>query len=155
MSDTSLIKPPRVAVASEASVNHKIVGPTRTDGKPATVPKTPLVDHQRRAGQYGAPIGVQINRRGEAPVTKLATQTITVLRGTLSSLLRFCRAEGARGAAAAVVDVIDLVTTIENGGSIADLAPAPAPVPVLAPTPTPVLASDSTPTPTPANSTTP
>lgn len=121
MSEMNLIKPPKIGVAAEASAGHRMIGPAKTDGaKAAPEPKTPLVSGQRRAGQFGAAPGIQINRRGEAPVTKLAPQTIQVLRSTLSSVAKFCRQEKATRASNVVAQMTALVNAIAAGESIAD-----------------------------------
>lgn len=127
MSDTTMIKPPRIGVSAEGSAASRIVGPQRTDNRPVTAAKSITAPNLRRAGgSFGAPQGVQINRRGETPVTKLAPQTITILTSTLGNLLRFCAGpDGGARAAAAVAQVQAIVRAIANGESIADPPASP------------------------------
>lgn len=156
MSEMNLIKPPKIGVSAEASAGHRMIGPARTDGaKAPPAPKAPLVSGQRRAGgSFGAAPGIQINRRGEAPVTKLAPQTLQVLRSTLAGVRKFCLQEGGKRAAQLTAQMQDLVEAIAAGESVADPAPAPAPAPPPAPVPVkvaapmqaPVLATPATPT---------
>lgn len=157
MSEMNLIKPPKIGVAAEASAGHRMIGPAKTDGaKAAPEPKTPLVSGQRRAGQFGAAPGIQINRRGEAPVTKLAPQTIQVLRSTLSSVAKFCRQEKATQASNVVAQMTALINAIAAGESIADpvqptqQAPKAA-APPQAPAQAPQAPAQTSPSSTPAS----
>lgn len=137
MSETSMIKPPRIGVAAEASAGHRMIGPARTDGvKLPPKPRAPIAaDQQKRAGQFGAAPGVQINRRGEAPVTKLAPQTLQVLRSTLTSVRRYCVSVGGMQAAQLVQQTQALIEVIASGGTIYDepAQPAQQPANVIAP----------------------
>lgn len=144
MSEMNLVKPPKIGVAAEASAGHRMIGPARTDGaKTAPPPKQPLVSGQRRSGgTFGAAPGVQINRRGEAPVTKLAPQTLQVLRSTLSSVEKYCNSVGGRSAAYLTSQMLLLVNAIAAGEDISDPAPA---VPVQAAPATPPASSTPTP----------
>lgn len=126
MSDLNLIKPPRIAIASEASAGHRLIGPARTDARPIVDPRQTAMPTIRRAGgQFGTTNGVQINRRSEAPVTRLAPQTISVLTSTLGNLVKFCKAEGATEAAALAKETLKIVQAIAEGRSIADRSSDP------------------------------
>jgi hypothetical protein len=155
MSEMNLIKPPKIGVAAEASAGHRMIGPARTDGRPVAQPKEALVSGQRRAGgNFGAAPGIQINRRGEAPVTKLAPQTIAVLRSTLTSMAKYCASVGGRQAALLTSNTLALVNAIAAGEDISD-PPVPAPAPVIAKPPAPpaqVTPPAGTPTVTPPSS---
>lgn len=142
MSDITTIRPPAIAVAAEASAGHRLLGSARRDVAQAPMaPKQPLVSHQRRSGQFGAAPGVQINRRGEAPVTKIAPQTLQVMTSTLTGLIRFCLQQDASQAAATASRALDLVRAIAAGEPIADPPRAPVAPP---PTATPVTPPSST-----------
>lgn len=138
MSDISMLKPPKIGVASQGSAPAQILGAARRDNAPAVKPKTPSVQAQNRVGQYGAPQGITINRRGEAPVTKLPPQTLTVLTSTLTTLVKFCKSENADAATLTASRCLALVRQIASGGTIADAPAAPPapPSPTKAATPT-------------------
>jgi hypothetical protein len=125
MSDLHMIKPPQVTVSAEASAGHRMIGPVRTDNKPAGEPRAPLPSNMRRAaGQFGAATGVQINRRGEPPVTPIVPQVLRALESMLGNLTKHCEAQKATRATKTARDALTLVRAIANGQSIADAPPA-------------------------------
>jgi hypothetical protein len=149
MSDINMIRPPRIGVAAEASAGHRITGPARKDAATAATndARSQQSGQQRRAGQFGAPVGVQINRRGEAPVGKLMPQTVSVLTSTLGTVKRYCLAAGSKQGAGLVDQTLALIKAIADGADISD-PPAPAPAPAQAP-------KQAAPPATPPNSSTP